>query len=137
MLGVYLTDNEEALQEVQRLRVGGILDIVGTVGFSFQEALHYSHTWNANNTHVGLEYFRTYNAQSRPSTAQHFSNIQDVNSSGRLLPCADWGIYSPHGLWSYLNLTGQRASKGWVSVLTCCHLHLMEFVQGVVQYIAG
>jgi len=124
MLGVYLTDNEQALQEVQRLRVGGILDIVGTVGFSFQEALHYSHTWNANNTHVGLEYFRTYNAQSRPSTAQHFSNIQDVNSSGRLLPCADWGIYSPHGLWSYLNLTGDV--DGMVADSTSVRLRCMD-----------
>ena len=111
MLGVYLFDNEEEMQEVQRLRVGGIIDIVGTVGFSFLEGLHYSHTWNVNNTHVGLEYFRTYDAQARPSTAQHFSKIQDVNGSGRLVPCAAWGIYSQHLLWSYLNLTGRRGGR--------------------------
>lgn len=124
MLGVYLFDNEEEMQEVQRLRVGGIIDIVGTVGFSFLEGLHYSHTWNVNNTHVGLEYFRTYDAQARPSTAQHFSKIQDVNGSGRLVPCAAWGIYSQHLLWSYLNLTGDV--DGIVAGSTSVRLRCMD-----------
>lgn len=42
MLGAYLDGNEVQLAEVQRSRVGGIIDIVGTMGFDFTESLHYS-----------------------------------------------------------------------------------------------
>eukprot|EP00435_Cladocopium_sp_Y103_P043882 s421_g12.t1 len=123
MLAARLGGNEEELAQVQRLRVGGIIDVVGTVGFSYQEALHYSHSWNANNTHVGLEYFRTYNAQSKPTTVLHFSKIQDVNGSG-LLPCAAWGIYDQHALWTYLNLTGDV--DGIVAGSTSVRLRCMD-----------
>eukprot|EP00438_Fugacium_kawagutii_P032124 Skav200603 [mRNA] locus=scaffold879:46372:48502:- [translate_table: standard] len=111
MLAARLEGNEVELAEVQRSRVGGMIDVVSTVGVDLQESLHYSQAWNANSDarSAGLEYFRTYDAQARPSTVEYFSRIQDVNDSGLLLPCAAFGSYSPHILQNYLTATGPRA----------------------------
>ena len=106
MLGAYMHPNNDAdFELVQRLRVGGILDRPGTMGYNLFEGLHVPQAVldRALAEHgLGLEYFRSY---AGAGSFNIFAKIADIDPSD-LMPCADWGIYSPQFLDVYLQLTG-------------------------------
>ncbi|CAE7257699.1 unnamed protein product [Symbiodinium pilosum] len=106
MLSAYMLYNEDELAAVNRMRMGGIITVLGSVGYSLFEGLHVSQSliakaWETQG--LALEYYRSYHYNQNPSAA--FNKISEVNTSD-LVPCAEWGIYSPHVLDMYLKLTG-------------------------------
>ena len=121
MLSAYMLDNEDELAAVNRMRMGGIISVLGSVGYSLFEGLHVSQSliakaWETQG--LALEYYRSYHYNQNPSAT--FNKISEVNTSD-LVPCAEWGIYSPHVLDMYLKLTGLLVMQPFVlkSFLAC------------------
>ena len=108
MIGAYVSTNEANLASIQRMRMGGIINRLGSAGYALQEGLYIGQSlvakgWDRAN--VALEYYRSYHVHGNPASS--FNTIWEVNAS-YLVPCAEWGIYSMaiHFLDPYVTLTG-------------------------------
>ena len=101
----------EALDKVQRTRVGGILDDLGSVGYSISEYYVVAGTVIQKafeEDGLALDYFRSYHERNKEVLLRHFSKISEVNTSD-LVPCSEWLIWDQANMQAYEAVTGDTA----------------------------
>ncbi|CAE7202468.1 unnamed protein product, partial [Symbiodinium sp. CCMP2456] len=129
--GAYLPGNEEVLAKVQRLRVGGIMDVQADIGNPIYEGLSISQRLAdkvLKETGLALEYFRSYHVRNKAAILPYFHKIQDVNDSD-LAPCATWVLWPEFSnrMEAYLQITGDadgvtvEAEGGTQTIRPRCH----------------
>ena len=109
-VGAYLQleSQEAVLAEVQRLRVGGILDVWNKEGYETYEGLTVSQRLADLVLEVeglSLDYYRSFHVRHRATYLPYFHKIHDINESD-LVPCAGWSTFFPQRLEAYLQITG-------------------------------
>ncbi|CAE7636676.1 SCUBE3 [Symbiodinium sp. CCMP2456] len=123
MLGILMVGREPQLAEVQRLRVGGILDRM-SMGFGLFQGIYIPQTLLAkafDSQGLALEYYRSY---SLANSWKSFSRIWEVNESD-LVSCWDWGTFDRFAIEKYVNITGDesgvRVDAAGVTRAQCHH----------------
>ncbi|CAE7368292.1 unnamed protein product, partial [Symbiodinium necroappetens] len=130
-LKAYLPSNEEVLARLQRLRVGGIMDVQDEATNPNYEGLSISRRLAdkvLQESGLPLEYFRSYHARNKAAILPYFDKIQDVNDSD-LAPCATWSLWPvfTNRMEAYLQITGDadgvtvEAEGGTQSIKPRCH----------------
>ena len=106
MLGAFVVYNEAKFDEVQRLRVGGILERIGSEGYDFSQGLYLAGALAekaAVEHDISLDFYRTYR---NGSFGNLFAKVGDFDPAD-LIPCADWKLYDvEESKLQYLVLTG-------------------------------
>ena len=108
---LYGATAEQALDKVQRTRVGGILDDLGSVGYEEGEYYQVSGTVIQKafeEDGLALDYFRSYHERNKEVLLRHFSKISEVNASD-LFPCSEWLIWDQASMQAYAAVTGDAA----------------------------
>ena len=102
---------QQALDKVQRTRVGGTLDVLGSVGYGEGEYYQVPGTViqkALQEDGLALDYFRSYHERHKEVLLRHFSKISEVNTSD-LFPCSDWSIWDQAPMLAYKAVTGDTA----------------------------
>ena len=111
-LAVYMHNQNHPWQKVQRSRVGGVLEVVGDVGYGVSEALHVParvvrSAWNEDR--FVLDFFKSYREENKALLSRHFAKVDELNSSD-LVPCSEWQFWPGSDRFdTYLELTGDSA----------------------------
>ncbi|CAE7430203.1 unnamed protein product, partial [Symbiodinium sp. KB8] len=103
-VGVYLTNEVEPhWQQVQRMRMGGMLEDLSSLGFPSYSGIYVDgRTKDLAEDHerLFLDDYRSYD--SKYQNPKHwFSSIRDINTSS-LIPCKSWKGTAPLGLETFL-----------------------------------